>query len=111
VKRDLSLDILTAFLFNYPDFSIAVHGPGGAGMKKEPDPFYQGLSYAARIGVELVSATLVGTGLGLIADRFLKTFPWFLVIGVLLGAAAGFLNIIRFVNRRQKEEENSTTTR
>ncbi|MBI1823270.1 MAG: AtpZ/AtpI family protein [Nitrospirae bacterium] len=73
-------------------------------MVKEGDPFYKGLSYAARIGVELVAATLLGTGLGYAADRYFNTSPWFLTGGVLLGAAAGFLNIYRFVTALQKEE-------
>jgi ATP synthase protein I len=77
-------------------------------VKRKEDPFYKGLSYAARIGVELVAATLVGTGLGFAADRYFNTAPWFLVGGVLLGAAAGFLNIFRFVTALQKEEAEET---
>jgi ATP synthase protein I len=74
-------------------------------MGNEEDPFYKGLSYAARIGVELVVATLMGSALGFLADRFFKTAPWLMIVGVLFGAAAGFLNIFRFVQALQKEED------
>jgi ATP synthase protein I len=74
-------------------------------MAKAEDPFYKGLSYASRIGVELVVATLVGTGLGFLADGYFKTSPWFLGAGIILGGAAGILNIFRFVKTLQKEEE------
>ena len=74
-------------------------------MAQEEDPFYKGLSYAARIGIELVVATLVGTGAGFLGDRYLNTSPWCTVAGVILGGAAGFLNIFRFVKALQKEED------
>lgn len=74
-------------------------------MDKQEDPFYKGLSYAARIGVELVVATLMGSGLGFLGDRFFKTAPWLMIVGLILGAAAGFLNIFRFVQSLQKEED------
>lgn len=70
---------------------------------KENDPFYSGLSYAARIGVELVSATLVGAGIGYFIDWKFKTAPWALIVGVLIGSAAGFLNIYQFVQKMEKE--------
>ncbi|HXN06109.1 MAG TPA: AtpZ/AtpI family protein [Nitrospiria bacterium] len=72
--------------------------------QRENDPFYQGLSYAARIGIEMVSATLVGAGIGYFIDWKFKTVPWALIAGVLVGSAAGFLNIYRFVQAMEKKE-------
>jgi len=54
-----------------------------------------GLGLAFRIGVELVSALIVGVGIGLLLDRWLGTAPWFLVGFFFLGAAAGVLNVYR----------------
>jgi ATP synthase protein I len=79
-------------------------------MGKEEDPFYKGLSYAARIGVELVVATLMGSALGFLADRFFRTTPWLMIVGLLLGASAGFLNIFRFVQALQKKEDQEQKT-
>jgi ATP synthase protein I len=63
----------------------------------EDDAFRKGLSIAARVGVELVAATVVGAGLGYGLDHWLGTAPWFLIVGVFLGTTAGLLGIIRLV--------------
>ncbi|HEX9757801.1 MAG TPA: AtpZ/AtpI family protein [Nitrospiria bacterium] len=70
-------------------------------MKSEQDEFRKGLSFASRIGAELVASTAVGGGLGYFLDRFLNTSPWIMVAGLLLGGVAGMLSVYRFVNRDQ----------
>ena len=64
----------------------------------EDDAFRKGLALASRVGLELVAATVIGAGLGYALDRWLGTRPWLLVVGVVLGAAAGFFGIYRLVN-------------
>ena len=54
-----------------------------------------GLSLAFRIGVELVSALIVGVAIGLGLDTWLDTKPWFLLLFFVLGSAAGILNVFR----------------
>ncbi|MFZ4541376.1 MAG: AtpZ/AtpI family protein [Rickettsiales bacterium] len=44
---------------------------------------------AARAAIDFASATAVGTGLGYGADVWLNTSPWGLLIGLLIGTAAG----------------------
>ncbi|MEW6684140.1 MAG: AtpZ/AtpI family protein [Nitrospirota bacterium] len=61
----------------------------------EDDAFRKGLALAGRVGVELVAATVVGTGLGYLLDQWLGTGPWLLIVGVFLGATAGILAIFR----------------
>jgi ATP synthase protein I len=63
----------------------------------EDDAFRKGLALAGRVGVELVAATVVGTGLGYGLDQWLGTGPWLMIVGVFLGAAAGVLGILRVV--------------
>lgn len=63
----------------------------------EDDAFRKGLALAGRVGVELVASTIVGAGLGYGLDRWLGTGPWLMIVGLLLGAAAGVLGIIRLV--------------
>lgn len=67
------------------------------GRKKPSDRFSRGsaLSLAIRIGVELVSALIVGVGIGLLLDKWLDTAPWFLLLFFLLGSAAGIMNVFR----------------
>ena len=73
--------------------------------KEDDDGFYQGLSYATRIGVDLVVATLIRTGIGYFADQYFNSSPWLLILGVLVGSAAGFLNIFRFVQSQQNDKK------
>jgi len=53
-----------------------------------------------RAGVEVVSALVVGVGLGLILDRWLGTSPWLFLVFFMLGAAAGVLNVYRLFTPR-----------
>ena len=50
-----------------------------------------------RVGVELVSALLVGLAIGWGLDRLLGTRPLFLILFVLLGGIAGIINVWRLV--------------
>ncbi|MEN8198416.1 MAG: AtpZ/AtpI family protein [Pseudomonadota bacterium] len=58
-------------------------------------PGMSGLGWAFRIGVEMVSALMLGVGIGLGLDWWLDTRPWFLVVFFLLGSAAAILNVYR----------------
>jgi ATP synthase protein I len=62
--------------------------------KRVGDP-RSGFNLAARVGVELVAALLVGGGLGYLLDGWLGTRPWLMVVFFVLGAAAGMLNVYR----------------
>jgi ATP synthase protein I len=52
-----------------------------------------GLAYAAAFS--LFAGVIAGMILGWILDRWLGTKPWLLVLGLILGAAAGFYEFIR----------------
>jgi ATP synthase protein I len=53
------------------------------------------LGKAFRLSTELVAGVFVGGFLGWLLDRWFGTLPLFLVVFLLLGIAAGFLNVIR----------------
>src|ERR1700757_2435311 len=57
----------------------------------------QGLGLGLRIGIELVVAIGVATGLGWAIDRWLGTRPWGMIVLFFLGVAAGMLNVYRAV--------------
>lgn len=57
------------------------------------------LSLAYKLGVDFVSGVVVGLVIGYWIDVWLKTGPVFLVIFIILGAAAGFLNVYRSAKR------------
>jgi ATP synthase protein I len=48
-----------------------------------------------RLSTELVAGVLVGAALGWLLDRWLGTSPWGLIVFLLLGFAAGVLNVMR----------------
>lgn len=54
-----------------------------------------GLGWALRVGVEMVSAIVVGVGIGYGLDWWFGTKPWFLVVFFLLGSAAAMMNVYR----------------
>lgn len=54
-----------------------------------------GLGVGFRIGIELLASLLVGLALGWVADHFLGTRPWGLILGFFIGAGAGMVNVFR----------------
>lgn len=50
---------------------------------------------AFRLSSELVGAVIFGAALGWATDRWLGISPWGLIVFLLLGFAAGVLNVIR----------------
>jgi ATP synthase protein I len=54
-----------------------------------------GYARGFRLSSELVAGVAVGAGLGWLIDRWLGISPWGLMIFLLLGFAAGLLNVMR----------------
>jgi ATP synthase protein I len=69
-----------------------------------------GLSIAWRFMSEFVAAVIVGAGLGYLADMFLPTRPWGLIVMLLLGFAAGVLNMVRAAKEMNKATAVPTGT-
>jgi ATP synthase protein I len=55
----------------------------------------QGMAQALRLSSEFAAAVLVGAGLGWLLDWLLGTSPWGLIVLLMLGFAAGVLNVLR----------------
>jgi len=54
-----------------------------------------GYAKGFRLSSELVAGVLVGAGIGWLLDRWLGISPWGLIVFLLLGFAAGVLNVMR----------------
>ena len=53
------------------------------------------LARGFRLSTELVAGVLVGAFLGWVLDRWLGISPWGMIVFLMLGFAAGVLNVIR----------------
>ena len=59
------------------------------------------------LGIFFGVAVAMGYFAGHWLDGRLRSDPWFAIIGLLMGLAAGFLELIRLVKQAQKEDEDS----
>ena len=71
------------------DASVPVPGSDAEGIGGSP------WGIGLRVGVEMVSALVVGVAIGWALDRWFGTRPILLGVFVLLGGAAGVLNVWR----------------
>ena len=69
--------------------------PPAPGQRDHAATDASALRIGLRVGVELVSALIVGVAIGYGLDRLLGTKPVFIAVFVLLGGAAGVLNVWR----------------
>jgi ATP synthase protein I len=56
------------------------------------------LGLAFRVGVELISAVAIGTAIGWGLDYWLDTRPWLMLVFIVLGGAAGVMNVYRMAS-------------
>ena len=83
------------FVYSVSRFSLlGLQFPDTFIMNKGSE-FRQGLSIAFRLGTELTVAVMIGAVMGYALDRYLNSKPWCLAAGVILGGAAGCLNVYR----------------
>jgi ATP synthase protein I len=57
--------------------------------------FSSALARGLQLSTELVAAVLVGAAIGWLIDRLLGISPWGMIVFLLLGFAAGVLNVMR----------------
>ena len=69
--------------------------PAEAAVEQRRQSDMSGLSRGFRLASEFAAAIIVGAGLGYLIDMVLPTRPWALVVLLLLGFAAGVLNVVR----------------
>ncbi|KKC32488.1 AtpZ/AtpI family protein [Devosia psychrophila] len=63
----------------------------------EASPEMSGMARGMRIGTEFIAAILVGAVIGYLIDLGLGSSPWGLLIMLMVGFAAGILNVTRVV--------------
>jgi ATP synthase protein I len=77
---------------------LGQHHPGRPsdsepGQRQTADP--SAMARGFRLSTEFVAGILVGAGIGWLLDRWLGTSPLGMIVFLLLGFAAGVLNVVR----------------
>lgn len=67
----------------------------GQGAEASRSGGMTGFGNALRLSSEFIAGIAVGAALGWFVDRFAGTSPWGLIVFLLLGFAAGVLNVLR----------------
>ncbi|WP_306119658.1 MULTISPECIES: AtpZ/AtpI family protein [unclassified Roseitalea] len=83
--------------------------PGPKGADDDPEKHDQagsGFGAALKLSSEFIGGVLVGAGLGYLADEFAGTRPWGMIVFLLLGFAAGVLNVLRATGRVAEPRAN-----
>ena len=94
-------------------------GPDTSAEDAAREEHADNVSKGARAGAELVGCIGGGAVIGLLLDNWLGTKPWFLIIMLMLGIVAAFVNIYRAtqnigtsigyseLHQRQKDAKNT----
>ncbi len=72
-----------------------VSRPSENGSRPRQASDMSGFARGFRLSSELVAGVLVGAAIGWLLDRWLGISPWGLIVFLLLGFAAGVLNVMR----------------
>jgi ATP synthase protein I len=75
---------------------LSDHHPGpdrAPGVRPTADS--SAIARGFRLSTELVAGVLVGAAIGWVLDRWLGISPWGMIVFLLLGFAAGVLNVMR----------------
>lgn len=80
----------------------------GEGSKKKSSYNDSLVGVGYRMSIELVVGICAGLGLGWLIDTQLGTKPWFMLVFMFVGLAAGILNVVRLskdVQRRMDKRD------
>ena len=69
--------------------------PSDSGSDQRPTADPSAIARGFRLSTELVAGVLLGAGIGWLIDKGLGISPWGLIVFLLLGFAAGVLNVMR----------------
>jgi ATP synthase protein I len=86
---------LSARLQSLGDRLATVSRPSESAERLRQPADTTGMARGLRLSTELVAGVLVGAMIGWLIDRWLGISPWGLIVFLLLGFAAGVLNVMR----------------
>ncbi len=71
-------------------------------MKQETGKTIRELGYFASLGLSVALSIFIGLGIGLWLDKKFETDPVLMFVGLAMGIAAGFSNIVRAGKKGRK---------
>lgn len=86
---------LSARLQRLGDRLTKVNRPTESGTGPRQTTDTSAIARGFRLSTELVAGVLVGAAIGWLLDKWLGISPWGLIVFLLLGFAAGVLNVMR----------------
>jgi ATP synthase protein I len=69
--------------------------PSESNRGQRPTSDASAIARGFRLSTELVAGVLIGAAIGWLIDRWLGISPWGMIVFLLLGFAAGVLNVMR----------------
>ncbi|MBZ2174923.1 AtpZ/AtpI family protein [Schnuerera sp. xch1] len=73
--------------------------------KKNDKKVFQNLALITQIGLSIIAPILLGVYLGGVIDKFVGTQMAFRLIFIILGAGAGFLNLLKLANKKDNKRK------
>ncbi len=112
-KGEMSLEEIAEFQRRTNDLGMRIEGKHAkkkAEITAQEDKAMQarGMAYGLRMSTEFVAAILVGGLIGWSLDKWLGTLPWLFLVFMVLGMAAGVLNVTRAFRKMQAEIKRQT---
>jgi len=68
-------------------------------MGEEDKGLLKRLVWLSSVGISMVVATFIGLYIGVYLDSIFSTKPWFTIIFLIIGIAAGFRNIYILIKK------------
>ena len=74
---------------------VHANGPSESSPSQPPAADPSAMARGFRLSTEFVAGVVVGAAIGWLLDRWLGISPWGMIVFLLLGFAAGVLNVMR----------------
>jgi ATP synthase protein I len=68
-------------------------------MKDDQVSLWRQLAGLSSLGITFAAAIAIGSAIGILLDRWLRTSPWFTILFFLFGVAAGFATLLKDLKR------------
>lgn len=72
---------------------------------KKTDPFLIAFGIYGAVGFQLAGTVVAGLLFGNWLDKKFATLPWLTIVGLLVGSAGGFYNLIRILNWKESRKK------